>query len=323
MYIIMAGAMHIKTKQSHFGKRQLFSLLLFALFGIAVYSQASTVIHSVHMIRHAQPTPIVGAFLCVVATYLCAAATYYFLTKGTLPYWRTCTVQLAAMFINRLLPSGIGAIGANFAYLKRQKFRSSEAVTIVSLNNLLGFAGHGLVLVFTLAVYGSSLPAVALPHGFKKIAIGLACILAIGLLVITLRGSVKRKAGSLLRDIRVQLVSYKQQPQYLLLALGSSTLLTLANIGTLALCVVALGSQVSFVVIVLAFTFGISAGAALPTPGGIGGVEAGIAAALIAYHVPPAQAIGAVIVFRLASYWLPLLIGGVAFVVSQRRHYLG
>jgi uncharacterized membrane protein YbhN (UPF0104 family) len=44
-------------------------------------------------------------------TYLAAAGTYYWLAFKKLPYWQTAEIQLAAMFVNRLLPAGVTAIG--------------------------------------------------------------------------------------------------------------------------------------------------------------------------------------------------------------------
>ena len=59
-----------------------------------------------------------------------------------------------------------------------------------------------------------------------------------------------------------------------------------------------------------------------PTPGGLGGVEAGLVAGLVAYRVASADALAAVLVYRLVSYWLMLAIGAAAFVIAERRGYL-
>ena len=49
--------------------------------------------------------------------------------------------------------------------------------------------------------------------------------------------------------------------------------------------------------------------AAAPTPGGVGAVEAALTAALTGAGAPPADALSAVFVFRLATYWLPIPFG--------------
>ncbi len=55
------------------------------------------------------------------------------------------------------------------------------------------------------------------------------------------------------------------------------------------------------------------------TPGGLGLVEAGLTGALALAGVNPAQAVLATLLYRLASYWLPILAGPVAYTLFRRR----
>jgi uncharacterized protein (TIRG00374 family) len=55
------------------------------------------------------------------------------------------------------------------------------------------------------------------------------------------------------------------------------------------------------------------------TPGGLGIVEAGMTGTLALAGVPAAAAAVAVLAYRMASYWLPLPVGGVAWVLHRRR----
>jgi uncharacterized protein (TIRG00374 family) len=55
------------------------------------------------------------------------------------------------------------------------------------------------------------------------------------------------------------------------------------------------------------------------TPGGLGIVEAGMTGTLALAGVPPAAAAVATLAYRLASYWLPLPAGAVAWLVHRRR----
>jgi len=56
------------------------------------------------------------------------------------------------------------------------------------------------------------------------------------------------------------------------------------------------------------------------TPGGLGVVEAGMTGALALAGVPAAAATVATLAYRLASYWLPLPAGAVAYAVHRRRY---
>jgi uncharacterized protein (TIRG00374 family) len=56
------------------------------------------------------------------------------------------------------------------------------------------------------------------------------------------------------------------------------------------------------------------------TPGGLGLVEAGLTGALALAGVNPAQAVLATLLYRLASYWLPILAGPIAYTLFRRRY---
>lgn len=55
------------------------------------------------------------------------------------------------------------------------------------------------------------------------------------------------------------------------------------------------------------------------TPGGLGVVEAGMTGGLGLAGVPAAAAAVATLAYRLASYWLPLPAGAVAWLVHRHR----
>jgi hypothetical protein len=56
------------------------------------------------------------------------------------------------------------------------------------------------------------------------------------------------------------------------------------------------------------------------TPGGLGIIEASLSALLVLAGVNVGDALLATLTYRLASYWLPLLAGPVAYGLF-RRHY--
>jgi len=59
-------------------------------------------------------------------------------------------------------------------------------------------------------------------------------------------------------------------------------------------------------------------GSAVPTPGGVGGLEAALTAALLGAGVAGATAAAIVVLFRLATYWLPTVPGWLFLQHSQR-----
>jgi uncharacterized protein (TIRG00374 family) len=55
------------------------------------------------------------------------------------------------------------------------------------------------------------------------------------------------------------------------------------------------------------------------TPGGLGFVEAGLVGTLTLAGVPAPHALTATLLYRLVSYWLPIPLGALAYVIFRRR----
>jgi uncharacterized protein (TIRG00374 family) len=59
------------------------------------------------------------------------------------------------------------------------------------------------------------------------------------------------------------------------------------------------------------------------TPGGLGFVEAGLVGTLTLAGVPGSVAVAATLLYRLFSYWLPIPVGGLAYLLFRRRYHAG
>jgi uncharacterized protein (TIRG00374 family) len=79
----------------------------------------------------------------------------------------------------------------------------------------------------------------------------------------------------------------------------------------------AFGFSPPITVILMGYLIG-QLGGALPLPGGLGGIDGGLIGTLIVYGTPAAAAAAAVLVYRVILFWLPLLLGAVAFASLRR-----
>jgi uncharacterized protein (TIRG00374 family) len=82
----------------------------------------------------------------------------------------------------------------------------------------------------------------------------------------------------------------------------------------------AVGSDVNLVLVLLAYVAAAALAMIPITPGGLGFVEAGLTGVLALAGVQPDEAVLATLLYRLFSYWLPLPAGLVASVLFGRRH---
>ncbi|MGH2992016.1 MAG: flippase-like domain-containing protein [Solirubrobacterales bacterium] len=79
----------------------------------------------------------------------------------------------------------------------------------------------------------------------------------------------------------------------------------------------AFGLSVPLTVVLMGYLIG-QLGGLLPIPGGIGGIDGGLIGTLIVYGAPAAGTAAAVLGYCVILFWLPLVVGGIAFAALRR-----
>jgi uncharacterized protein (TIRG00374 family) len=314
----MKSKIQIDNKQ----KIRIALLVAMAIGFYGILPQLGAFKGSVDIINNADILLSVMAFLASLATYFFASAVYCSLAIKPIHYFKTVIMQFSAMFVNRLLPAGVGAIGMNAAYLHKNKHTLTESGIVVGLNNATGLVGHALLLFVVYLVWPESFSFNAnIGHNTGLyLAIGLSIIFLIALVV--LRSQSKAKINNFKKQLTRTADYYKNSPIKLIAATVFAMCLTMSFTICLWLSLAAVGIDVSIAASLLLLTFGVGAGTAIPTPGGLGGMEAGIYAGLIALQVSASPALAGILLFRLLSYWIPLFIGLGAFIYTQNKGYI-
>ena len=93
---------------------------------------------------------------------------------------------------------------------------------------------------------------------------------------------------------------------------GGSFAITAFYIAALLCALHAFAGTIGWTRVSLAYLGGSAVGAASPTPGGLGAVEAALVAGLTALGAHAGPAVAGVLVFRLATFWLPIAPGWFA-----------
>ena len=96
----------------------------------------------------------------------------------------------------------------------------------------------------------------------------------------------------------------------------------LAYIAGLAASVQAFGGGAGITEIGAVYLGAALIAAASPTPGGLGAIEAALVAGLTGVGLPAGPAVSAVLTYRLATYWLPVLPGWISLRILQKRDYI-
>jgi glycosyltransferase 2 family protein len=298
-------------------RKHLIILLLVAFGFFVIVPQLGDFKASLPLVRAFDATWVALSLTAVVASYLFATLTYRCLARRRIVFVELFTIQLAAMFVNRLLPGGIGAVGVNFIYLCKHGHTKASAASVVAVNNSLGFVGHASILSIAAIFYrhDSSVADIDILQRWPYI------LVAVVLCTLLLRFFGARVRTAMQQFAR-EIVTYRHEPLRLGAALSSSICLTLCTAASLYAAALSVGVTIDPIVALLVLTAGVGAGVAIPTPGGIGGFEAGMVAALVSFNVAAAPALAVAIMYRIVSYWLPLTIGGGALILSRRYKWL-
>lgn len=103
-------------------------------------------------------------------------------------------------------------------------------------------------------------------------------------------------------------------------ALGAAVGRSMFDFASLLAALLAVGADPNPALVLLAFVASQVLAMVPLTPGGLGFVEAGLTATLTLAGVPASLAVVATLAYRLASYWIPMLVGMVAFVMFRYRY---
>jgi undecaprenyl-diphosphatase len=290
-----------------------------------VLPQLAQVQSSWHAIQSAHWAwlPVVIAFSAL--TYVAGAVSLLGSVTIRLPFWITVLTQGASSFINRVSPANVGGMALNVRYLQKSGVEPSAGVAAVGVNALAGVVVHVVLLVIFFTWAGRGLAkAFKLPSSSKLLVILAVVAAVIGIIMATRQGR-RFAARKLLPGVRSSLASLgrvARNPVKLALLFGGSALVTLAYIAGLAAAVKAFGAGAGFAELGAVYLGASIIAAASPTPGGLGAIEAALVAGLTGIGISPGPAVSAVLTYRLATYWLPVVPGWLCWRLLQRLNYV-
>jgi uncharacterized protein (TIRG00374 family) len=264
----------------------------------------------------------VPAVVFSMLTYVGAAMALASSVSERISLSKTTLVTLAGSFVNRVTPAKVGGMALNLRFLQKQGVETTVAAASVGLYQGVGLMVH-LCLLAVFAVWAGKTVNFAklLPSGTVILAVIAGILVVIGVAVGTpkLRRLFVSKVKPELGKIGANLRDLVRHPVRLVVMVSGSAILTLSYVGALWASIQAFGGGLPIAGIAVVFLAGASIASAAPTPGGIGAVEAALVAGLTALGLASTVAVPAVFLYRLATFWIPVLPGWAGFTVLQRR----
>lgn len=256
---------------------------------------------------------LVAAVLATCLTWVAAAFTRQGAVMERLPARRLLATQFAAGAANHLLPTGLGASAVNLRFMTVcgvPLARSSAALALYMLAESI--ARLGLLLGLLIAFPGALRIGSLLPDGaIGPLLLGAGLVLCAAVTTLLLVRRLRTAVFSFLRTALGEARSVHSRPSRALALWGGSLAFPLLQAAGLAAVGQALGLAVPPAHMAIAYLAATAAVALVPTPGGIGSVEAALVVALVAAGGPVAVATAVVLAYRIITVWLPLLPGAL------------
>ncbi|GAB3213812.1 hypothetical protein GCM10027294_48690 [Marinactinospora endophytica] len=299
--------------------RTIVSVAVATVVGVVLVSQLADV--DLTTIRDADlgwaGAALLMSLLCMVA----AALALMGFVPIRLPLWRTVLVQFAASFIRIAAPAGLGSLALNTRYVTKAGASTALAVSAVGVSQLVGLLVHVPLLLLCAYLTGTAYPADFSPSSTLIVVAGLLSVVVAAVLALPrLRRAVVSRVRPYLHGVLPRLLDLLQHPRKLATGIGGTILLTAGFVLCLHFSVLAFGGDASIAAVAVVFLAGNAIGSAAPSPGGLGAVEAALLGGLTTVAgVPGGIALPAVLLFRLLTFWLPVLPGWAAFHHLQRK----
>ena len=256
------------------------------------------------------------AIVASVLTYLGAAFSLIGAVVEPIPFVPALQAQVASSFFNRISPAKIGGIAGNIRFLQKIGVDPTAAIAGVGLSNIAGLAVHAILLVGFLS---ASRRGTAFPLSFpsdEAVLVGLTVLLVVAGVVMVLPWG-RRVFLSGLTDVVgkafTSIADIAKSPWKVGLLLGGSVVTTAGYIFALWYCLEAFGEGLNFVQVATVYLAATAVAQAAPTPGGIGATEAALIAGLTAFGVDTTVAVPGVFLYRLVTFWLPVVPGWLAY----------
>jgi uncharacterized protein (TIRG00374 family) len=244
-----------------------------------------------------------------------------------LPLGPVFALQLAVSYVNIAIPTAAARVAVNIRFFQRHGVPPGAALATGALDGFTGFVVQAVVLACLLLFTSASLDVDvdSAAGGVGRILVWMLIAALVAIVVVAVVPTLRRWIVDWARRLGTEAreaVRGLQSPRRLGLLFGGS-------LATEVLFAVALGTFVS------AFGFRVGLGelllinistallaGLLPVPGGVGVVEGGLIYGLVRAGVPDEVAFAAVVLYRLASFYLPPVWGYFAMRWLERNEHL-
>jgi uncharacterized protein (TIRG00374 family) len=247
---------------------------------------------------------------------------------GQLPYGRCLALETANTF-TALAGGDIAVFTVRVRFFQRNGYDAAVALSSGAIASTASWAAKILLFLVSIGFAAGSFHVPANSGGHQTviwIVIGVVLAAGIATVLITLVPRLRRLASTRIRphlvSIWVNIKTIATEPRKIVYILAGSLLAQLFVAAALGASLHAVGQRASIATLLVVITLASIIGGAIPVPGGMGVVEAGLIGGLTAAGVPQDQAVAAVFIQRLFTAYLPPIWGWITLAWMRRREYV-
>ncbi len=236
-------------------------------------------------------------------------------------------IMFGQSFLNRFTPMNAGGMAMRIRYLQKGGTDATVATAAIGLTSAASGVMQVLFFVFFLLLSNTQpTSGLDLNEGGGP-DLSVVAVFAVSLLVAVaaiaatpkLRRWVIRVVRSTVEKIRHDFGELARMPSKLALLFGGQAIAKLSSIVAFALACWAFGVDIGFAELGALYMIANTVASAVPTPGGVGAIEAALVFVLVGAGVDESVAWASVLLFRLVNYWFPTIPGYLGLRISERR----
>jgi len=331
-----------REKRSTGARRIVHQVLPLLIGGIGIYVVLPRLLSAVtewQSLSHLVWPFVALTVVCEAAAFVCIWALDR-IVLHTKAWFPVITSQLTSAAAGRVLPGGgATSMALVVSMLRRAGISTPDAATAWGTSTLLQTATTLALPVLALpAIIGGAPVNHSLATAATLGAVLFVLLLAAGAVALTTDEPIRLLGRALqwllnatirrhdrVTDLPDQLLSARDSVRTTLgnnwaAAIAAAAGSTLFDYLALLAALRAVGAEPRPSLVLLAYTAGQVLALIPITPGGLGFVEGGLIGMLKLAGVPVGDALAATLVYRTASYWLPLPAGGIAYLLFRRRY---
>ena len=247
---------------------------------------------------------------------------------GQLPFGRCLALETSNTFTS-LAGGDVAVFALRVRFFQRNGYDAAAAVSSGAIASTASWAAKGLLFLVSIGFAAGDFHVPANSGGHQTviwIVIGVILAAGIAIILITLVPRLRRLASTRIRphlvSIWANIKMIAAEPRKIFYILGGSILAQVLVAMALGASLHAVGQRASIATLLVVITLASIIGGAIPVPGGLGVVEAGLIGGLTSAGVPQDQAVAAVFIQRLFTAYLPPIWGWVTLAWMRRREYV-